>query len=128
MKKSVVSILIAAMFVVTLGCTNSSDSGDNKDLIVNPSADSEIESEIESEVDQDVRPSDDEFSEDKSSIEVDKGILNVEITLPASMFEGQDIDETIEEAKKDGIKEAVKHDDGSVTYKMSRSKHNEMMK
>lgn len=62
------------------------------------------------------------------SVKVDKGLLNVEITIPASLFEGQDIDSTINEVKKEGVKEVIKNDDGSVTYKMSKSVHKEMMK
>lgn len=62
------------------------------------------------------------------SFKVDKGLLNVEITIPASLFEGQEIDSAITEAKKEGIKEVIKNDDGSVTYKMSKSVHKEMMK
>jgi major membrane immunogen (membrane-anchored lipoprotein) len=60
------------------------------------------------------------------SVEVDKGLLNVEVTLPASMFEGEDVDATIAEVEKEGVK-ATKNEDGSVTYKMSKSKHKEMM-
>lgn len=60
-------------------------------------------------------------------VEVDKGLLNVEVTLPASMFEGEDVDASIAEVEKEGIK-ATKNEDGSVTYKMSKSKHKEMMK
>lgn len=61
------------------------------------------------------------------AVEVDKGLLNVEVTLPASMFEGEDVDASIAEVEKEGIK-ATKNEDGSVTYKMSKSKHKEMMK
>ena len=65
---------------------------------------------------------------DDESVKVDKGLLNVEITLPASMFEGEDMDETIKNAKEKGIKEVTQNDDGSVTYKMSKSVHKEIMK
>ncbi|SHR48487.1 Uncharacterised protein [Mycobacteroides abscessus subsp. abscessus] len=61
------------------------------------------------------------------AVEVDKGLLNVEVTLPASMFEGEDVDASIAEVEKEGVK-ATKNEDGSVTYKMSKSKHKEMMK
>ena len=64
----------------------------------------------------------------EKAIEVDKDLLSVEVTLPASMFEGQEIEVVIEEAKADGIKEVIKNSDGSLTYKMSKSKHAEMMK
>lgn len=62
------------------------------------------------------------------SFKVDKGLLNVEVTIPASLFEGQEIDSVITEVKKERIKEVIKNDDGSVTYKMSKSVHKEMMK
>ncbi|URT69011.1 hypothetical protein [Cytobacillus firmus] len=66
-------------------------------------------------------------TEESEAVEVDKGLLNVEVTLPASMFEGEDADSSIAEAEKEGIK-VTKNDDGSVTYKMSKAKHKEMMK
>lgn len=59
-------------------------------------------------------------------VEVDKGLLNVEVTLPASMFEGEDVDASIAEVEQEGV-QATKNEDGSVTYKMSKSKHKEMM-
>ena len=62
------------------------------------------------------------------SFKVDKGLLNVEVTIPASLFEDQEIDSVITEVKKERIKEVIKNDDGSVTYKMSKSVHKEMMK
>ncbi|MGO5014985.1 hypothetical protein ACTQ5K_24540 [Niallia sp. Sow4_A1] len=64
---------------------------------------------------------------DEQNVDVDKGLLNVEITLPASMFEGEDIDTVIADVEKEGIK-VTKNDDGSLTYKMSKAKHKEMMK
>lgn len=64
----------------------------------------------------------------EQTVEVDKGLLNVEVTIPASMFEGKDIDTVIADAKKDGVTEVTKNEDGSLTYKMSKSKHKEMMK
>lgn len=65
---------------------------------------------------------------EEKSIEVDKGLLNVEITLPASLFEDQDIEAVIAEAKEEGVKEVVKNDDGSFTYKMSKSQHKKILK
>jgi hypothetical protein len=60
------------------------------------------------------------------AVQVDKGLLNVTLTLPASMFEGQNVDQVIADAQKEGIK-ATKNTDGSVTYKMSKAKHKEMI-
>ncbi|WP_394186529.1 hypothetical protein [Metabacillus halosaccharovorans] len=67
-----------------------------------------------------------EQTEDES-VDVKKGLLNVEVTLPASMFEGEDIDTVIADAKKEGVKEVTKNEDGSLTYKMSKAKHKEMI-
>ena len=62
------------------------------------------------------------------SVEVDKGLLNVEITLPASFFEEEeDHDQMIADAKADGVKDVIVNDDGSLTYKMSKAKHKEML-
>lgn len=68
--------------------------------------------------------------EKEETVEVDKNLLSVEVTLPASFFEleGQDIDQVIADAKEDGVQEVTKNEDGSLTYKMSKAKHAEMMK
>lgn len=60
-------------------------------------------------------------------LEVDKGLLNVEITLPASMFKDKDAETVIADAKKDGVEEVISNSDGSFTYKMSKAKHKEML-
>lgn len=64
---------------------------------------------------------------ESQSVNVDKGLINVEVTLPATFFEDQDINEVIASAKEEGFDEATANEDGSVTYKMSKAKHKEMM-
>ncbi|MCM3749247.1 hypothetical protein M3223_17960 [Paenibacillus pasadenensis] len=66
-------------------------------------------------------------SPSNKDIEVDKGLLKHEITLPAAFFEGQDIDAVLEQAKKDGVNEAVKNADGSVTYTISKDNYSKML-
>ncbi|WP_337019455.1 hypothetical protein [Oceanobacillus massiliensis] len=69
--------------------------------------------------------------ESDESLNVDKGLLNVEVTLPPSFYESEDkdIETIIEEAEaEEGIKEVTENSDGTLTYKMSKSKHKEMMK
>ncbi|QST02211.1 hypothetical protein IMZ31_22420 (plasmid) [Pontibacillus sp. ALD_SL1] len=68
-----------------------------------------------------------EETKDEGKMEVDKGLLNVKVTLPASMVEGENIEDIKANAKEQGIKEVTQNDDGSVTYKMSKSTHKEMM-
>lgn len=71
---------------------------------------------------------DHQAEEDGQSVDVDKGLLNVEITLPPELFEDEDLDQVIENAKEQGVSEVTKNDDGSLTYKMSKSVYNEMLK
>ena len=66
-------------------------------------------------------------SQDGDGIDVDKGLLNVEVTLPASLFEDQTPEEIQAGAKENNFKECTIHEDGSVTYKMSRKQHEEML-
>lgn len=67
-----------------------------------------------------------------SGIDVDKGLLNVEITIPAETaeyygfnFESQE--EADAYAKEQGFKSATLGEDGSVTIVMSRSQHKKTM-
>jgi len=69
-----------------------------------------------------------EKTAEESPLKVDKGLLNVEVTIPASLLEGQDIDTAITAAKEEGVKEVIKNSDGSVTYKMPKSVHKKMLK
>ncbi|MDM5205936.1 MULTISPECIES: hypothetical protein [Cytobacillus] len=73
------------------------------------------------------KSTDQKQEEKEGAVNVDKGLLNVELTLPASFFEGEDIDTVIAEAKKEGVSEVTKNEDGSLTYKMPKSEHKKMM-
>lgn len=68
-----------------------------------------------------------EAEKNDESINVDKGLLNVEITLPATFFEEQTEEQIIASAKEEGYDDVKVNEDGSVTYKMSKAKHTEMM-
>ena len=68
----------------------------------------------------------------EGGIDVDKGLLNVEITIPAETaeyygfnFESQE--EADAYAKEQGFKSATLGEDGSVTIVMSRSQHKKTM-
>ena len=65
---------------------------------------------------------------EEQGIEVDKGLLDVELTLPADFFEGQTKEEIEASAKEQGAKEVKVNEDGTVYYKMSKSDHKKMMK
>lgn len=67
-------------------------------------------------------------NEETQSVEVDEGLLTVEITVPPDFLEEGTTQEDLDEAaKEDGIKSITLNDDGSATYIMSKSKHDEMM-
>ncbi len=63
------------------------------------------------------------------SISVDKNILSVEITIPASMYGEEGANEESLEIDKDAYPdlEYTINDDGSVTYKMSKSTHQKFL-
>lgn len=68
-----------------------------------------------------------ESANEESGIEVDKGLLNVEITLPASLV-GEDGMEDFEASMKETVDSDITlNDDGSVTVKMSKSDHKKML-
>ncbi len=61
-------------------------------------------------------------------IEVNKGLLTVEVTIPAALLgEDADLDATIEEAKAEGVTAATKNEDGSLTYHMTKAVHKQLL-
>lgn len=62
-------------------------------------------------------------------IEVDENLLSVEITMPASFFEGTDMSTFNPEsyAAEQGFKKAVVNEDGSIKVTMSKAKHKEIV-
>lgn len=53
----------------------------------------------------------------------------MEITIPATLVKNDDadIDDLLDEAVNKGIKEVIRNDDGSLTFKMSKSRHEKLM-
>ena len=68
-----------------------------------------------------------EDAKEESGVEVDTGLFNVTITIPAD-FAGEitqeELDQTVSEK---GYKSATLNDDGSVTYVMTKAQHKELM-
>lgn len=62
-------------------------------------------------------------------IEVDEGLLTVTVTVPADLVDEGTTQESIDEAvKSGGYISGTLNDDGSVTYVMTKAKHDEVMK
>ena len=69
-----------------------------------------------------------ESDEEGGSVSVDEGIFNVEVTIPASFFkEEEDLEQVAADAEAEDVKEAIVNEDGSITYKMSKSQHRDML-
>lgn len=64
-----------------------------------------------------------------AKIETDEKLLTVEIKLPASMFEGEDMTKFDADAyaNEQGFKSAKVNEDGSVTITMTKAKHRELL-
>lgn len=110
MKKIILSVLLSVLFLQACG----SEEKNQKATTIN--------SQVEQETSQK-----EEKPKEEKAIEVDKGILHVTITLPASLFKGENIDDVISKAKEQGVQEVTKNTDGSLTYKISKSEYNKMM-
>lgn len=67
----------------------------------------------------------DKKSSDSAS--TDENLVNVEITIPSDFLDEESKEEATEEAKEEGI-ECTVNEDGSLTYKMSKAKHKELLK
>ena len=68
-----------------------------------------------------------EMEEEHKSIEVDENLLTVEITMPADFIGDvtqEDIDKNV---KEKGFISGKLNSDGSVTYKMTKGQHKELM-
>lgn len=64
----------------------------------------------------------------EQGLEVEKGLLNVEVTVPSFLFEDDNPDDIIAATEAEGKKEATLNDDGSITYKMTKSDYKKLMK
>jgi hypothetical protein len=60
-------------------------------------------------------------------VDVDQGLLNVDVTIPADFFDGLSEQEILDQASESGYTSATINSDGSVTYTMPRSLYNEML-
>ena len=69
----------------------------------------------------------DDVTDKQENIEVDKGLLNVEVTIPAALFEGTSEEEIVSNAKVEGFTDVTVNEDGSVTYKMSKKEHQQLL-
>lgn len=68
-----------------------------------------------------------EAEDSSAGIEVDSGLFNVTITVPADFVGEVTQNELDEEASTKGYQSAILNSDGSVTYVMTKTQHQELM-
>lgn len=66
-------------------------------------------------------------SENAGIVQVDEGLLNVDVTLAATFFEDMTEEEIKKKAEEEGYKDCKINEDGSVTYTMTKKKRQEML-
>lgn len=121
MKKLISLLLIMSLAVSLCSCTsNTSSSAANNET----SAASETETETLSEEEQ-LEEDRDELSA-IGDVEVENGILTVSVTVPSD-FVGETTQDELDEKAGDTYVSAKLNDDGSVTYKMTKNQHKEML-
>ncbi|MEG1255520.1 hypothetical protein [Clostridium sp.] len=102
MKKRILALLLVTTMTITMvGCGSKSSEDGVKDEKKTESNGGEISSE--------------------------KNLFDVEVTLPAAFFEGNDMSTVETEAKAKGVHEVKVNEDGSVTYIMDKKTHKELL-
>lgn len=90
-----------------------------------PEVDSATEAESSPVVEENAEG--DASSGDAQEIEVDEGLLTVQVTIPADFFAELTEEEILASAEETGYTSTTINPDGSVTYEMPRSLYNEML-
>lgn len=110
MVKKILLILFSITFIVACGSPEDDKQGKSK------------QTEIEN---QDI--ADENETDDESGINVEKGLFNVELTLPASLFPEDEYGDIEAGITEDNDADVTQNDDGSITVKMSKKDHKDMM-
>lgn len=66
-------------------------------------------------------------ADETKELTVEKTPATVDVTIPASFFEDQDEESILAEAEEEGYLDCRINSDGSVTYTMTKEKHDEML-
>lgn len=110
MKKKLVSILLSLCLCCSVtACGNSGSVEKSDGNAVSESAEQTTE------------------EKSKEELSVDKNLLSVEVTLPASLAGESGNTVLTDEAKSHGVKDITENPDGSITMKMSKSAHKELL-
>ena len=123
MFKKFVSIILCFVLVLScVGCGKAGSSAEN-----NVATDAPVTEPVENAPEEVTEAPMEETT--SQAIDTDEKLLTVDITFPASFFEGTDMStfDTDAYVKEQGFISAKINDDGSMIVTMSKSKHNELM-
>lgn len=112
--KKILALSLVAIFIL-YGCSNADESQAEQD---SPSSIQE-EQQIDDEDSRD--------SENDGGISVNEGLIDVELTLPASLIGDEFDGELDDEDRARGFKSVRINDDGSATFTISRSDYNKLL-
>lgn len=119
LKNRIVAAVMASLIVVLSACGSSGT--------VTPAQDNTSSNTAEVNKEDSNKSQTSEMEEEHKSIEVDENLLTVEITVPADFIGDvtqEDIDKNV---KEKGFISGKLNSDGSVTYKMTKGQHKELM-
>jgi len=126
MKKSLVLLIVGSMLFSSVGCSQGTT-----EITQSPTVVEVTETEIS-----ETTETTEEFIDDPAwdtlaslgNVQTENGIMYVDVTLPASFFEGTTItQEDLDSADNSHYTSATLNDDGSITYRMTRSQHKVML-
>lgn len=120
----VLSLVLVVVFLLSLAAC-STEQANNEETESDVRIEVEVEnSSDDSEVDDEKEKEEDEAAD---SIEVDENLLSVDVTVPASFFDGSSEEEIKSDAEENGYSRIVVNDDGSVTYTMTKKQYKELL-
>ncbi len=127
MSRKVISVFLSVILITLLvGCGSTSAEETTKNV-------EEVANTAETTVNETVDNAEESLDEAVSELEaigdvdVDKGIFDVELTIPAD-FAGEVTQEQLDESVKEkGYESAKLNSDGSITYVMTKAQHKELL-
>ena len=119
--KKIIYLLMFVIMLTGCGSANSENSASSEKRETTAKTESEEIKEIESE------NIDESEVEEAGKIEVDDGLLTVEIEIPKNMAGDMTQEAADALAEEKGFLSVTLNDDGSITYKMTKKRHKELL-
>lgn len=109
--KRIITLILVLVLLVSLGACGKKDTAEPADNSSSAAEPDESASETEG----------------LGAVEVDEGLFNVTVTVPAQFMEGVTQDDLNTQASEGKYKSATLNEDGSVSIVMSKSQHDELL-